>query len=51
MRFDHCQLGIGDGARAPLLGDVLPRQTIEVLVVRALTTAIRIGIQVWLPRA
>jgi hypothetical protein len=41
--FDHGQLLIGDSFHAPLLGNVLAQQTIEVLVAAALPTAIRIG--------
>ena len=41
--FDHSQLLIGDSFHAPLLGNVLAQQTIEVLVAAALPTAIRIG--------
>jgi hypothetical protein len=41
--FDHSQLLISDSLHAPLLGNVLPQQTIEVLVAAALPTAIRIG--------
>jgi hypothetical protein len=41
--LDHSQLLIGDSFHAPLLGNVLPQQTIEVLVAAALPAAIRIG--------
>ncbi len=41
--FDHSQLLIGDGFHAPLRGNVLAQQTIEVLVAAALPAAIRIG--------
>jgi hypothetical protein len=41
--FYHSQLLIGDSFHAPLLGNVLAQQTIEVLVAAALPTAIRIG--------
>jgi hypothetical protein len=41
--FDHSQLLIGDGFHAPLLGNVLAAQTIEVLIAASLPAAIRIG--------
>ena len=53
--FDHSQLLIGHSFHAPLLGNVLAQQTIEVLVAAALPTAIRIGKvgldtkRLWLP--
>ncbi len=37
--FDHSQLLIGDSFHAPLLGNVLPQQSVEVLVAAALATA------------
>ena len=41
--FDHSQLFTGDSFHAPLFGNVLAQQTIEVLVAAALPAAIRIG--------
>ena len=41
--LDHSQLLIGDGFHAPLLGNVLAQQSIEVLVAAALPAAIRIS--------
>ena len=41
--FGHSQLLIGQGFHAPVLGNVLVEQTIEVHVAAALPNAIRIG--------
>ena len=41
--FDHSQLLIGDSFHAPLLGNVLAQQTIEVIVAAELPAAIRIS--------
>lgn len=41
--LDHSQLLIRDGFHAPLLGNILAQQPIEVFVAAALPAAIRIG--------
>ena len=47
--FDHSQLLIYDSFHAPLLGNVLPQETIEVLVAAALPDAILICIDLVFP--
>jgi hypothetical protein len=40
--LDHIQRLIGDGFHAPILGDVLAQQSVEVLVASPLQIAIRL---------